>query len=78
MTINGDNSGIFSTGDHTINIQLGGTPPVRSQYLFQVNRIAPLFLDGREAELANSPRFCCSPTGGYAWCVPMPGPASRP
>lgn len=66
VTVGGDNSGIVSAGDHTINIQLGAGP-VRSPYLRQVRRIAPLELHAREAELAQLAAFCTSDGGGYTW-----------
>lgn len=66
MDIAGDNSGIVSTGDNAINIQLTA-PPVRSQYRHQVERIAPLSLTDRSVELAELAAFCLAPTGGYAW-----------
>ena len=66
MTVSGDNSGIFSTGDNAVNIQVGGAP-VRSQYLVQVRRIAPPELYGRRHELTELAAFCTASSGGYAW-----------
>ena len=66
MTVSGDNSGIFSTGDNAVNIQVGGAP-VRSQYLVQVRRIAPPELYGRWPELTELAAFCTASSGGYAW-----------
>ena len=68
MTINGDNSGIVSTGHNAVNIQIGGAlPPAQSLYLHQVRRIAPPRLLGREAELVELAAFFPESTREYRW-----------
>ncbi|WP_273940977.1 hypothetical protein [Kutzneria chonburiensis] len=64
--VGGDNTGITSTGDHAINIQVMPSALVRTQYRQQVKRIAPPALLGRESELAELAAFCAGPAG-YAW-----------
>ncbi|HTI20452.1 MAG TPA: hypothetical protein VL652_05640 [Kutzneria sp.] len=64
--VRGDNTGITSSGDHAINIQVMPSALVRTQYRQQVKRIAPPALFGRESELAELADFCAGATG-YAW-----------
>lgn len=50
------------------NVVLGAGPVVRSAYLEQVKRIAPLQLHDRDDELAELAAFCTEPgRGPYVW-----------
>ncbi|MCC8246971.1 hypothetical protein [Saccharothrix luteola] len=50
-----------------VNLRTGAR--VRTRYRFQVERIAPVRLEGREEELAELAAFCLDPAtaGGYRW-----------
>ena len=76
ITAHGDISGIASTGDYAINVQVErvivnvgpGRATVRSAYRKQVERIAPPKLVGREAELEELAAYCTEPgRGPYVW-----------
>jgi tetratricopeptide (TPR) repeat protein len=61
--------GIANTGIHYGDVNILPAAPVRTRYLGQVERIAPLELEDRHAELAELTEFCTAPdtAGTYAW-----------
>ncbi|NUT48637.1 MAG: hypothetical protein HOV94_15215, partial [Saccharothrix sp.] len=61
--------GYANTGVHIGDVYLLPASPVRSGYLHQVRRLAPVELVGREEELAELAAFCTEPAfaGAYRW-----------
>ncbi len=61
--------GVAITGVHIGDVNLRTGTPVRTHYRHQVQRIAPLDLEGRQGELDELATFCTSPAaaGTYTW-----------